>query len=433
MNLPILPNSPPAPPSSAVTSPVGLAPRAPARGWSERWSRLKHHVRILLGARTRDQALTGPLYVQVGVADACNYRCQFCWDHPSYVEDGSPYPDDIARIYYASQPDRYDRTHMTWEMFTPLVDDLHALGTRKLKFIGRGESFLNRRFVDMVQYAKRKRFNCTVTTNGSLMKREDIRTLVRAGLNELFVSINAASPTVYNEVHLGTKPGAFEKVTAATAAVAEEKARARTHRPFVNASFVIQKNNYHQIPDMVRLAHAVGAQRVLFNYIYAYEGTQFLVPTTADNTRIDRELLPEAERLAAEYGLEVNASLFRDRFIAPSQWKAIHQKVPCYVGWYFAIVLADGTVNPCCQCLRTVGSLNTQRFRDIWYGALYQTFRAEASDLVTRQQEVPGCHCYDCGMAPHNLTMHRVLHPLSAAGNGHARFGLRDLRRFIGR
>lgn len=431
MNLPITTPAPP-PVAARESRPVELPPQLP-RTWGERLGRVKHNARILMGARTRNQAYTGPLYVQVGVADACNYRCQFCWDHPSYVEDGHAYPDDIAAIYYAAQPDRYDKTIMGWEMFTDLVDDLHTLGTRKLKFIGRGESFLNKNFVDMVEYTKRKRFNCTVTTNGSLMTPGHVRRLVASGLNELFVSINAASPQTYNEVHLHTKPGAFEKVKAAVASVAEEKARTRSKHPYVNASFVVQKNNYHELPEMVRLAREVGAQRVLFNYIYAYEGTQFLMPTPADNARIDRELLPEAERLAAEYGLDVNANLFRDRFVAPANWKAIHQKVPCYVGWYYAVILADGYVNPCCQCLRKVGSLREERFRDIWYSAMYEQFREEASQLVERQKEVPGCHCYDCGMAPHNLTMHRVLHPLSSAGNGYARFGLKDLRRFIGR
>lgn len=428
MNLPVIAGSPPV----APRKPLPPAP-PPPRGLRARLARLSHPLRILLGARTRKTAMTGPLFVQIGIADSCNYRCQFCWDHPSYTGEQTPFPDAIAQEYYEQFPDRYDRTIMSWDMFTGIVDDLHALGTRKIKFIGRGEPFLNKRCVDMVEYARQRRFNTTVTTNGSLMTRDHARRLVKAGLSELFVSVNAASAEVYTQVHLRTKPEAFERARATLELIADEKARQRSKKPFVNVSFVIQNNNYEQLPDMVRLTHAVGAERALFNYICAYPGIEFLVPDEKQNADIDARLLPQAERLAAELGVETNANLFRDRFVQPDLWRRIHKEIPCYVGWYFAIILADGTVNPCCQCLRTVGSLEERRFADIWKGALYEEFRAESSDLVKNQREVKGCHCYDCGMAPHNLTIHRVLNPLSRGGLGRSGFSFRDFRRFLGR
>src|SRR5574337_1296036 len=142
-----------------VSQPLNGQP--PARATlTDQVLQLGHQGKIALGALTQDRAYTGPLYVQVGVVNACNSRCQFCWDHPSFVSKDSPYPDAIAEDYYQQHPelDR-NKAHMSWEMYTGLVDDLHDLGTRKLKFIGRGENFLHKQFVPMVAYARGRKFN----------------------------------------------------------------------------------------------------------------------------------------------------------------------------------------------------------------------------------------------------------------------------------
>jgi len=406
--------------------------RPKGRSLSLKVQQLSHQAKIALGARTYDKAYAGPLYVQVGVVNACNYRCSFCWDHPSFVPKDAPYPDDIAERYYKEHPeiDR-NKAHMDFDMFTGLVDDLHQMGTRKIKFIGRGESFLHKRFVDMVAYAKHKNFNCSITTNGSLISDEQVRTLVDLGLDEIFVSVNAGSARSYNEIHLNTKPNAFDRIKHTLALFSSEKARQGRTGPFMHLSFVIQNNNYFEMPDMVRLAHEVGAQRVAFNRISVYEGTKFLMLSEEQNREaLDRHLV-EAERLGEQYNVITNADFFRARPGAEQRSKHIHSKTPCYIGWFFSIVLADGTVNPCCECLRALGTLKTHRFKDVWFGESYRKFRGEIKDLPNSQEEVSGCRCYNCSFALHNLSMHRFVHPLSGGSNGTPGYGLKDLKRFV--
>ena len=393
---------------------------------------LKHQANIVRGARTYDRAYTGPLYVQIGPVNACNYRCTFCWDHPTYVEKDAPWPDKIAEKYYTDHPeiDR-NKAHMPYEMYTDLVDDLYAMGTRKIKYIGRGESFLHPRFVDMVAYAKSKGFNCSVTTNGSLITDDNIRDLVGMGLDEIFVSVNAASAKSYNEIHLHTTPNAFDNIVQTLKIFSQERERSAQSTPFMHLSFVIQNNNYFEMPDMVRLAHDVGAQRVAFNRISVYEGTTFLKLSESQDVDALERALPEAERLGKELGVITNADFFRTRSGAAQRSKDIHTTVPCYIGWFFSIILADGTVNPCCECLRAIGTLKKDRFKDIWFGETYRKFRGEITDLPKTNNEVSGCRCYNCSFASHNLSMHKVAHPLAATVSGKATYGLKDLKRFV--
>ncbi len=408
------------------------SPPAARHGVAARAGQLWHQAKIALGARARHDVYTGPLYVQVGVVNTCNYRCQFCWDHPSYVAEGELHPDGVAQAYYRAHPEiDYDRAHMDWDMYVDLVDDLHVLGTRKIKFIGRGEPFAHRRFLDMVAYAKQRGFNCSTTTNGALITEQDVEALLRLGLDEIFVSVNAASPETYNTVHLRTPPAAFDRIKHTLQLLSSAKARRGTPRPFVHLSFVIQSNNYFEMPDMVRLAHEVGAQRVAFNRISVYPGTLFLLLTPAQDREIREHHLIAAERLAAEFSIETNADDFRGRPNSAQRSRAIHSVIPCYAGAYFSLILADGTVNPCCECLRSMGSLREQRFKDIWRGAAYRRFRGEARALPAAGRELPGCRCYNCGLATHNLSLHKFIHPFSRSLNGQARFTLRKLKRFV--
>ena len=51
--------------------------------------------------------------------------------------------------------------------------------------------------------------------------------------------------------------------------------------------------------------------------------------------------------------------------------------VPCYVGWYFTVVLGNGSVLPCCQCTEPIDQVSKERsFADVWASQKYGDFRA---------------------------------------------------------
>lgn len=397
----------------------------------QRLTQFEHQAKIALGARTKDQAFTGPLYVQVGVVNSCNYRCTFCWDQPSFVPKDAPYTDTIAEEYYKSHPeiDR-NKAHMDYGMFTNLVDDLAAMGTRKIKFIGRGESFLHRRFMDMLEYVKARDFTISVTTNGSLTDDDDARRLVELGVDELYVSVNAGTAKTYNDIHLKTRPEAFENVKRTLKIITQAKRELHSPFPFLNVSFVIQNNNYFELEDMVKTAHEVGADKAHFIGISTYDGTRFLKLNDEQKAEMPKHL-ERAVKLADEFGLTTNADYFLSRARIYKGTADVYAEVPCYIGWFFSIILADGTVNPCCECLRALGTLKTERFKDIWFGEQYRKFRAENTNLPFSQKEIPGCRCHDCGFALHNLAMHRVLHPVSSRKIKQRAYDFTDLKRFV--
>ena len=133
----------------------------------------------------RRRAPSGPLTAQIGICDPCNHECVFCWDHPPRDRQDA----DTANRFGLDRPGI-----MPLERLKGIVDDLHALGTRRIDLIGRGEPLLNRSALDMIRYAKGLGMQVVMCTNGSRLFEPIARELVAARADRLNISLNAGTP-----------------------------------------------------------------------------------------------------------------------------------------------------------------------------------------------------------------------------------------------
>ena len=77
---------------------------------------------------------------------------------------------------------------------------------------------------------------------------------------------------------------------------------------------------------------------------------------------------------------------FIRRCFSPSSEKGIYEKAikeyPCYIGWYYARVLTNGNVIPCCKAAaHPLGNIFKNSFTKIWHSGLYNEFRFKAKSL----------------------------------------------------
>lgn len=89
------------------------------------------------------------------------------------------------------------------------IDRIFAYGCRLVNFTG-GESTLRQDLERIVAYASGLRIWTSIVTNGSLLTRERIRQLRDAGLDNLLVSLDSASPSAHDDQR--GIPGSFAKV-----------------------------------------------------------------------------------------------------------------------------------------------------------------------------------------------------------------------------
>ncbi len=99
-------------------------------------------------------------------------------------------------------------------------------------------------------------------------------------------------------------------------------------------------------------------------------------------------------------------------------------RLPCYVGWTYARILADGNVNSCLKSHRfPVGNVYEQSFADIWNGTRQREFRqhalapSKAADPFFKLMgNDPSCQvgCYkSCDNLGENVPFHETMQRLA--------------------
>jgi MoaA/NifB/PqqE/SkfB family radical SAM enzyme len=125
-------------------------------------------------------------------------------------------------------------------------------------FGGFGEPFAHPDLLEMVAAAKAAGCPVELITNGTLLGEETLRTLVRIGLDRLWVSIDGATPESYADVRLGDAlPGVLESL----ARLRELRNATATSLPRLGIAFVAMKRNIADLPEVIRLGQHLGADR----------------------------------------------------------------------------------------------------------------------------------------------------------------------------
>lgn len=360
---------------------------------------------------TGGRAPSGPLNAQIGISDPCNHECVFCWDHPPKDRENA----DTAQRFGLARPGV-----MSLEQFKGIVDDLYDMGTRRIDLIGRGEPLLNRSAVDMVRYAKGRGMQLQIVTNGSRLFEPVAKEFVAAGMDRVQVSLNAGTPETYPHIHVTESPEDYLKVKKNLRFLSDCKIAARSGLPHLSLCFVISSKNYFEIANMIEVAHEVGAQETQFIHTVIHEGTPDLALNEAQYQELQSSV-PVAREKAAALGVQNNLETF-EATIPPYMPSEIvgPPVVPCYVGWYFTVILGNGSVMPCCQCAAPIGQVTKERrLAEVWASRKYADFRTAARSLPKKSDQLESCECDNCQLRPRNVAIHNFLHPLNQIQAGH--------------
>ena len=265
-------------------------------------------------------------------------------------------------------------------VYETLLDDLRGLGTGEIYFAGGGEPLAHPNAWKALESAVQKGFVASLHTNWSLAGEEGIDEILRIGVHHLTVSLWAGDGESYEATHPGTKKETFYSVVAGLTALAKR----RVDRPKIKPYHVLTRANatVGRVERMWGIADEIGADAVEF-------AVADLVPGGTDHLSVTPEqaksLLPlvegwlgralwRAPRLLGGPALFARLSAIAES--RPADSALVHQ-APCFAGWTYARVLADGRVIPCLKAHRVPsGTLHQERFPAIWDGARQRAFRS---------------------------------------------------------
>jgi MoaA/NifB/PqqE/SkfB family radical SAM enzyme len=344
---------------------------------------------ILPGLWHGEKAFRGPYYVNIDATHLCNMRCAFCRWHSPLVTD---------RFLDPAAPKNIDA-----EIFARLCQDLEALGSHAVLFVGAGEPALHPHFLKLVESAKRCKLWVTVYTNGTLLRRKSSQDLIASGMDLIRITMGDSSPASYAMRHPYLKPGIFEAIWDGIRQLSSTKRAQGLKYPQMEMCIPIDRENMLNLDELVDLSIAAGIDRFLFSVILDFEQENLKGFVLSPQEKIEAHRRLELIRQRLD-GLHICHNI-DDVLLRYRVGGQVLVSVPCYSAWYYSFVDTGGKVRVCQRSTEFLGDLQKQTFRQIWNGPAYRSFRRQT--LGRMDAEAVSRQAY-CGYCPHLANNNRV-------------------------
>jgi MoaA/NifB/PqqE/SkfB family radical SAM enzyme len=263
---------------------------------------------------------------------------------------------------------------------------------------GIGEPLLNPDLFRMISYLKGRGATVLFSSDAIGLTEKKREGLMQSGLDELRVSLDAATPETYQAIR-GVP--AFPRVRENVAALVDIRRRLGVARPAISLWFTVLRGNVHELPAFIRLAADIGANRVNVQRLVYYGQGMAVAEQSLHGTlsTLEAQCLAEATRLAGELGVSLSASgnTTPEASLTPEERE--RPWAGCQRPWTLSYITVNGNVLPCCISPWTakdyrgliLGNAFTRPFVEIWNGEQYQEFRNRF------ESDTPPDPCHGCG------------------------------------
>ncbi len=289
-----------------------------------------------------------PRSVKIEVSPRCNYRCGFCALRTREV-----------------QP-KWD---MDFGLFKRITREMRDAGVKEIGVFYLGESFMNPRLlVDCITWLKRDIGMPYVflTSNASMSFPEAVEECMKAGLDSLKWSVNAADEAQFEKI-MGVAPRLFRRALDNIKAAWETRRRGG-YRTGLYASSIRYDGEQQQ-----------KMERLLAERVTPYVDQHYWLPLYSMGAF--------ATRREEELGYRPTAG-------NQGRVGALREPLPCWSAFTEGHVTAEGKLSACCfdaTAHWTMGDLNRQPFMDAWNSETFVKLRA-----AHLKKDVSGTVCEKC-------------------------------------
>lgn len=341
-----------------------------------------------------------PVKMLLETTTRCNLRCIMCSVNidPRIKAGGEWYGD------------------INTEIFDRLKDVFPQV--RRVALNAHGEPLLYPKFLESLALLKSHGILVDITSNAVLINDEIAEGIVKYGLDNLTVSMNAASEPLYSEIMRGAK---LETVIKNIKMINEYKQDYSKIIPKIVFHFVGMRQNIHQLPAVIELAKDLGVEGVVVLALVEYplvEGQSLIY-----HKEYSKKFFEESVRIAEKEKIELiipsqyfhhqnsKSQIYKKRIgmiykvlfdhktrgiLYNKIWShmrhernmetktdrpIINMSVrDCYDPWTMCYIMQNGDIRPCCNLEQNMGNVLEQNFEEIWNGEKYNRLRSEISN-----------------------------------------------------
>ncbi|MFC1666696.1 radical SAM protein [Candidatus Omnitrophota bacterium] len=328
----------------------------------------------MIGIFDGEYAYSGPSFVQIDITNNCNNDCIGCWCNSPLLGDRRLSPEVKSQT-------------LSLDIVKSLLDEVSDMGAKEIYYAGGGEPFMHPRMMEILEYTKKKNLACYVNTNFTLIDKKRAKEIADLGVEHLTVSVWAGTPETYAKTHPNKDKETFHRIKDTLLYLNSLKGDVK--KPYIKVYHVISNMNYHEIFEMVDFALDTGSESLEFTVIDT-------IPDATDALLVNRDEAMEVARKCDILKSRIDKGEFK-KSLRILNWEHFYRRIsstfaeqgqydkglldglPCYVGWTFARILADGNVNSCLKSHRfPVGNICRMKFSKIWNSPRQREFRKNA-------------------------------------------------------
>lgn len=241
-------------------------------------------LNLRIEKNARKDGFFRPTFV-VSATTRCNFHCPHC------LRD---FTDDNKTLIKDLSPD----------VFEIVLREGKKVNFSYISITG-GEPILNPYFPELVNLIKKYNYTYNFTSNGWLYK--DYWPIIeesRRNLDQILLSIDGATAEVHDAVR--NKPGSFERLMEAARSYQKNKI------PLI-VTFVITKQNYHQIEEMVNLGVNLGIRTIKYTAVISLRESDDYGLTDDEKLRAFKQVSMLQEKFKNKINFITTANLVAGR------------------------------------------------------------------------------------------------------------------------
>lgn len=296
----------------------------------------------------------------IEITEKCNLKCIMCEANKKLKRD----------------------KEMRYDLFKKIIDDLCGCGLKSVTVGAIGEPTMHKDLKKILQYIQQKKIKLELITNLSMPLNKELIEAIK-NVDKLTVSIDGATKETYEKIRVGAN---FER----TISNLKEVASAKKDAPFITVNYVIQKENYKEIPEMIKLLDSIRNIKNLATG-FAHIGMNLGVRIQLNDEELDEfknTIVPRCEEYRKNQIISTNYLLttayWKKNDINSAQQKDKKvsleiNKMPCYILWTSTFISPEGIIHPCCSFFGNkdyyLGDAKEMSFKEIWTGKKYNALR----------------------------------------------------------
>jgi len=332
--------------------------------------KLMYHPRRV--AEWKEKGDCYPIYVEVGLTNACNQRCVFC--ALDFVDFGKDYIDKNIML--------------------STLENMAKKGVKSIMFAGEGEPLLHEDAGLFVQKAKKEGLDVSITTNG-LAFTENKREVCLPNLSWIRFSVDAGSQKTYSKIH-GTGNDSFKKViyNIERSVIFKQKNDLKTN---IGIQFLMLPQSMKEGKDLAKICKDIGVDNLqLKPYSHHPKSNNNFVVNSKDYNKLEEDLI--------KFNSKNFKVIFRKATIQRIESGINYKK--CYGLPFFALIDSKANVIPCNLYYNnkkfTYGNLYENSFSEIWKG--------EKRKSILNKIDMDKCR-KGCRLDVINRYLDRIQHP----------------------